>query len=121
MAGPQAASPSTRGASEPFEISVETLAEMRARGSALCLLDVREPWELDLCRFEGSLDIPLDELPGRLAEIPADRTIVVVCHHGQRSAYATQWLRGAGRDQAINLAGGVDAWARRIDATMPIY
>lgn len=105
----------------PFEISVETLASIRGEGRAHYLLDVREPWELDLCRFDGSLDIPLDELPGRLDEVPDDGPIVVVCHHGQRSAHATHWLRGEGRGQAVNLAGGIDAWARRIDEAMPIY
>jgi len=105
----------------PFEVSVETFADLRAGGRRFCLLDVREPWELDLCRFDGSLDIPLDELPERLDEVPADAPVIVVCHHGQRSAYATHWLRGAGRGQAVNLAGGIDAWARRIDAAMPIY
>lgn len=107
--------------SQPFEISVETLASMKAEGQPYYLLDVREPWELDLCRFDGSVDIPLDELPERLAEVPEDAPVIVICHHGQRSAHATQWLRGAGRELAINLAGGVDAWARRIDEAMQIY
>ena len=105
----------------PFEVSVEDLADLKAGGRRFYLLDVREPWEIDLCRFDGSLDIPLDELPERLDEVPTDAPIIVVCHHGQRSAYATHWLRGAGRGQAVNLAGGIDAWARRIDAAMPIY
>ncbi len=101
-----------------------TVDELAARIEARethCLLDVREPWELDLCRFDGSLDIPMDELAARIDEIPADLPVIVVCHHGQRSAYATQWLRGTGRPLAVNLRGGIDAWARRIDETMPIY
>jgi rhodanese-related sulfurtransferase len=109
------------GADLPFEISVETLAAMRNEGTPHHLLDVREPWELDLCRIDGSLAIPLDELRDRLAEVPGDAPVIVVCHHGQRSAHATHWLRGAGRAQAVNLAGGIDAWARRIDAAVRIY
>lgn len=105
----------------PFEISVDQLSALMTAGDRHRLLDVREPWELDLCSFEGSLNIPLDELSARINEIPEDQPVIVVCHHGQRSAYATQWLRGAGRPQAINLSGGIDAWARRIDETMPIY
>ena len=105
----------------PFEMTVDELSGRRKAREAHCLLDVREPWELDLCRFEGSLDIPLDELAGRVDEIPVDLPVIVVCHHGQRSANATQWLRANGRPAAINLRGGIDAWARRIDETMPIY
>jgi rhodanese-related sulfurtransferase len=104
-----------------FEISVEQLAELKSTHPLVCLLDVREPWELDLCRFDGSLDIPLDELADRLGEVPDNAPVVVICHHGQRSAYATHWLRSAGRQQAVNLGGGIDAWARRIDVAMRIY
>ena len=121
MAGSDSARRTGKDDRQPFEITVEDLAALKTSGRRYHLLDVREPWELDLCRFEGSLDIPLDELSGRLDEIPQDAPIVVICHHGQRSAYATHWLRQAGREKAVNLAGGIDAWARRIDATVPIY
>ncbi len=110
-----------QGDGPPFEISVEQLAELKSADRPLCLLDVREPWELDHCRFDGSLDIPLDDLADRLDEVPDNAPVVVICHHGQRSANATHWLRAAGRRQAVNLAGGIDAWARRIDVAMAIY
>lgn len=105
----------------PVEIGVEDLKRRRESGEALAILDVREPWELDICRIEGSVAIPLRSLPARAAELPDDRPLVVLCHHGGRSAQATAWLRQHGFANATNLAGGIDAWARRIDPTMKVY
>lgn len=105
----------------PLQIEVGDLERWRQGAEAPAILDVREPWELDICRFEGSIDIPMGELPGRLGELPADRPVVVVCHHGMRSLHATQWLRAQGYDGACNLQGGIDAWASRIDAAMKRY
>lgn len=104
-----------------FDMEVDTLAALRASGSAPVVLDVREPWEVELCSIDGSLHIPMGELPERIAEIPTDQPVVLVCHHGLRSGHATAWLRARGFDKAINLAGGIDAWARRIDPTMKVY
>ena len=81
---------------------------------------MREPWEREICGLPDALLIPLRELPGRLAEVPAERPLVVVCHHGQRSALAMRFLRSHGID-ARNLAGGVDAWAQQLDPDMPRY
>ena len=104
-----------------LQIDVDTLREMREAGEPITLLDVREPWEVAYCVIEGSVTIPLGSLSSRAGELPKDRQIVVVCHHGGRSAQATTWLRHNGFDMATNLAGGVDAWARRIDPTMKVY
>lgn len=104
-----------------FEMEVETLAAMRAAGDAPFVLDVREPWEVELCAIPGSTHIPLGQLASRAGALPAEEVIVVVCHHGMRSAHATGWLRQQGFDRAINLAGGIDAWARRIDPSMKVY
>lgn len=103
------------------EVTVEDLAERLRGGDGLVVLDVREPWEVELCHIGGSLHIPLGQLPSAVAAVPRDRDIAVLCHHGMRSAHATQWLRNQGFDRAINLAGGIDAWARRIDPTMKVY
>jgi rhodanese-related sulfurtransferase len=107
------------GADPTFEISVDALAQ--GRDETMVVLDVREPWELDVCRLPNSLCIPLTSLPSRLEELPRDGTLVVLCHHGMRSAHAVQWLRANGFPQAVNLAGGIDAWARQIDPAMRTY
>jgi rhodanese-related sulfurtransferase len=105
----------------PLQIGVEDLDGMRQAGTAMALLDVREPWEVEICRIEGSIDIPLGDLQERVGELPRDRPLVVMCHHGGRSAHATAWLRRNGFDNATNLEGGIDAWAREIDQTMKVY
>jgi rhodanese-related sulfurtransferase len=105
----------------PPEIAVEELDAWRRAGRDIAVLDVREPWEIEICRLDGAASIPLAALSGRLDEIPADRVLVVLCHHGMRSRHATAWLHQAGRTNAVNLAGGIDAWARRIDPSMETY
>ncbi|MFV3130042.1 rhodanese-like domain-containing protein [Niveispirillum sp. KHB5.9] len=103
------------------ELTVEDLADRLRTDDGVVVLDVREPWEVELCDIAQSIHIPLGQLPSAVAALPKDRDIAVLCHHGMRSAYATQWLRSQGFDRAINLAGGIDAWARRIDPTMKVY
>ena len=85
------------------------------------MLDVREPWECAIARLAGSINIPLDELPRRLAELDARATTIVMCKAGGRSRRAAQYLAGAGFNQAVNLAGGIDAWARDVDPGLPTY
>lgn len=104
-----------------FEIDVTELAAWRADGTECCVLDVREGPELAVCRLDGTLDIPMSELAGRVGEIPGDRPVVVMCHHGGRSAQVVQWLSARGMDNVINLRGGIDAWARQVDPTMGRY
>jgi adenylyltransferase/sulfurtransferase len=106
---------------QPLAIEVEELAERLQAPDAPVLLDVREPHELEICRFADSLDIPMASLPSRLEELPTDRPIVVVCRSGARSMRVTQWLRAHGRDDVSNLTGGVLAWAARVDPTWPTY
>jgi rhodanese-related sulfurtransferase len=84
------------------------------------VLDVREPWELAICRIEGSDSIPLRALPAELPRLDDGRPVVCVCHHGGRSAHAAMFLARQGFD-VYNLIGGIDAWARQVDATMPKY
>jgi rhodanese-related sulfurtransferase len=85
------------------------------------LLDVREPWERQVAAIPGTLDIPMNEIPARLAELPADRDIVVVCHHGARSLQVAMWLGHQGFDRVANLDGGIDAWSRQVDPSVPLY
>jgi rhodanese-related sulfurtransferase len=103
------------------ELTVEDLADRLRGNDGIVVLDVREPWEVELCRIDQSLHIPLGQLPSAVTAVPQDRDIAVLCHHGMRSAHATQWLRSQGFNRAVNLAGGIDAWARRIDSTMKVY
>jgi rhodanese-related sulfurtransferase len=102
-------------------ISVRDLADMRSAGNEHAVLDVREARELDVCRLDGALHIPMAEVRARIEELPTDRPLVVVCHHGARSQMVVDFLREAGFDNAVNLDGGVDAWACDIDPSMPRY
>lgn len=105
----------------PLEMAVDAVAGWRNNGGDVRLLDVREDWELEICVIDGSLHIPLGQLPDRLGEVPRDVPVVVVCHHGARSMQGTLFLRQSGVGRAINLAGGIDAWAREIDPAMAVY
>lgn len=105
------------------EITPKELAAWRADAAraAPALIDVREPWEFQHCRIEGAELVPLGQLVGRLDELPRDRPLVIVCHHGNRSGVATDFLRRAGFDDVFNLAGGVERWAVDVDPAMPRY
>ena len=85
------------------------------------LLDVREPWEFDTCRIDGSIPIPMRTIPARLSELDEDTPVVCICHHGARSMQVAHFLEQHGFGEVANLTGGVDAWARQVDPTMPIY
>ena len=85
------------------------------------LLDVREPWEYQTCHIEGSKLVPMNEVPGRAAELDPDADVVVICHHGGRSMQVALFLGKQGFEKVHNLAGGVDAWARTVDPSMPTY
>jgi len=85
------------------------------------LLDVREPWETQLCRIDGSLLVPMRSLPGELDQLDTRRPLVCICHHGHRSAHVTRYLMQQGFAAVYNLTGGVDAWAREVEPSMPVY
>ena len=103
------------------EIDVGELARRRASGEGLAILDVREDWEREICALEPAISIPLNQLPANLEKLPKDNALVVLCHHGMRSLRAAAWLRANGFDNVVNLAGGIDAWAQRIDRQMKVY
>ena len=79
------------------------------------LLDVREPFEYALCHIEGTTLIPMGELERRVGELSAEKDMVVYCHTGIRSARAVNFLKSRGFKKAINLKGGIEAWAEEID------
>lgn len=85
------------------------------------LLDVREPWEVQTCALENCLNIPMGQIPNRLAELDPAQPVVVVCHHGIRSQRVAMFLQQAGFETVYNLNGGVDAWAREVDPAFPTY
>lgn len=91
-----------------------------ARGKPL-LLDVREPWEHQICRIEGSQLIPMGEIPARAGELDSRAELVVICHHGGRSTQVALFLEKQGFADVTNLTGGVDAWARNVDPAMAVY
>lgn len=105
----------------PIQIEVEDLDLMRRENRDFFVLDVREQWEAVICALPGSVNVPLSTLPQNLAHLPPDRPLVVLCHHGMRSMQATVWLRANGFANAVNLRGGIDAWARRVDLAMATY
>jgi rhodanese-related sulfurtransferase len=103
-----------------IDISPQDLKARLDRKDALVLLDVREGWETALCRLDNATHIPIEEIEFRTAELdPADE-IVVYCHHGVRSAAVADFLRKRGF-KAVNLAGGLDQWARSVDLKMKRY
>jgi rhodanese-related sulfurtransferase len=94
--------------------------EDASRGSPM-LVDVREPWEFELARIEGSLLVPLGELPRRVDELPRDRPLVMVCHTGRRSQNAAMFLAQSGFRDVQNLKSGVEGWAVEVDPSMRRY
>jgi len=104
-----------------YEIDISTLLETRGKGQIVPIVDIREPWEREICALPESLGIPLGELPTRLKELPKGGTLVLICHHGVRSLQAAAWLRRNGFDGAVSLRGGIDAWATEVDPEMRRY
>ncbi len=104
------------------EITAEDLRqEMTDKAQDLVLIDVREPHEWDIVHIEGARLIPLNQLPERLSELDGHAEIVTHCHHGARSMKALEILKGAGFGKVRSLAGGIDAWAERVDPGLARY
>jgi rhodanese-related sulfurtransferase len=103
------------------EISVRELKRRRDAQEDVVLLDVREPEEIATASIPGATPIPMNEIPMRLEELPRSRPIVVMCHHGGRSASVTSFLNSNGYSSAVNLAGGIDAWSAEIDPAIARY
>ena len=102
-------------------IAPAELAARLAAGEKPVLLDVRNPYEWEICRLEDARLIPLDALAERLDELDPEAETVVYCHIGLRSDYAVKLLRRSGFKQARNLLGGLDRWAREVDSKLPTY
>lgn len=85
------------------------------------LLDVREEWEFERCHIEGATLVPMSRIQVRLGELDLHQETVVICHHGVRSFHVARFLEQNGFSRIINLSGGVAAWARDVDRSMPTY
>jgi rhodanese-related sulfurtransferase len=102
------------------EITPTEFVARRERGESLTLLDVREEWELGVASVPDVLHIPMGEVADRLGELERGREVVVLCRSGRRSLQVANFLQQNGF-QAVNLAGGILAWSRELDATIPTY
>ncbi len=106
------------------ELSPAEFVERWPEGPAsneVVLLDVREAEELAVAAVDGALWIPMNQVPQRLHELDRAQPTVVMCHAGGRSRRIAEYLTAQGFSQVFNLAGGIDAWSRQVDAAMPRY
>jgi adenylyltransferase/sulfurtransferase len=106
----------------PLEISVEdTKRLLNTRPGEVVLIDVREPYELAICRIAGSVAIPMRQVPGHLGTLPHDKHLLMLCHTGMRSMRVTEYLRAQGFPAVSNVGGGIAAWADSIEPAMARY
>jgi rhodanese-related sulfurtransferase len=104
-----------------YEISAaEAVALLKENGARL--IDVREPWEFATAHVDGSLPMPMGDVPARAhQELNPEERLVVLCHHGIRSMNVTVWLRNQGFEQAQSVRGGIDAWSTEVDPAVARY
>jgi len=102
-------------------IKPEKLKDMLEGDRPPRLIDVREPWEFDLCHITDSENIPMSGLLNKLDQLQRDAELVVICHHGMRSREVAAYLESLGFTAVMNLDGGIDGWAIAIDPDMPQY
>ena len=104
-----------------YEISATDAAELM-RNKQARLIDVRELWEYQTAHIEGSVLMPMGDVPARAhQELDPDERLVVLCHLGQRSLNVTVWLRNQGFENVQSMRGGIDAWSAEIDPKIPRY
>jgi rhodanese-related sulfurtransferase len=105
-----------------YEITPEEVQAKLKRHEAFTLLDVREPWEFETASISGAKLMPMGDVPSRAhQELDPEDEIVVLCHHGVRSMNVTVWLRQQGFEKAQSMRGGINAWSRSVDGTVPKY
>lgn len=106
---------------EDIQITAKEVNERIGRGDKLLLVDVREPWEYELCRIAGAKLIPLGTLPANLNTLLDADDVICYCHRGMRSLDAAAWLRQQGVEGAKSMTGGIDQWSVEIDPQIPRY
>jgi rhodanese-related sulfurtransferase len=104
-----------------YEISPEEVKAKLEQREKFTLLDVREPWEVEVSNISGASLIPMGNIPSRVQELDPEDHIVVICHRGVRSLNVTAWLRQQGFEKAQSMRGGIDAWSRVVDNKLPTY
>jgi len=104
-----------------LEISVAELKKRLDAGERLLLIDVREPWEYEVCRIDGAKLIPMSTIPANLQSLDVEEPVICYCHHGMRSLDVAVWLQRQGIESARSLAGGIDKWSAEIDPKIPRY
>ena len=107
-----------------YEIEPASVAELlnSEKPVSVVILDVREPWEFQTARIDGSLLIPMGDIPSRAnQELDPEAHIITVCHHGMRSLNVAVWLRNQGFEKVQSMRGGMDAWSCAIDPAVPRY
>lgn len=102
-------------------LSAEEIKKKLNDGNAFIILDVREPWEYQAAKIEGSLLIPLGQLEKRKEELNQESEIVCLCHMGVRSFKAMKYLQSCGFKNVKNMAGGIEAWSLKVDPSVPRY
>jgi rhodanese-related sulfurtransferase len=107
--------------SAPIEIDVRALKERIAAANPPIVLDVREPQEIEIARFPGALEIPMQSIPSRMDELDRNAEIFVLCHHGMRSAHVADYLLEQGFTRIGNVTGGIDAWSMLVDPSVRRY
>ena len=103
------------------QMTVQELQQRLEQDNPPLIIDVREPWEIQLCSLPDTVQIPMGAITQRLDELDPDRETVVLCHHGIRSQHVAVYLQRAGFTQLHNLRGGINAWARELDPHMETY
>lgn len=105
-----------------FEITSEELKKKLDAKEELVVLDVREPWEIETACMANTKNIPMADIPSKVhQELDPEEHIVVMCHHGVRSANVAAWLLQQGFEKVQSLQGGIDRWARTVDLKVPTY
>ena len=106
---------------DTIEISVEAYCRIFTNSIPHQLLDVREPWEINIAHLNSSISIPLQHLSTQQNQLSKDCWTVIYCHHGVRSLRACHLLKEQGFDKVLNLTGGINQWSHVIDTSIPIY
>jgi adenylyltransferase/sulfurtransferase len=108
--------------SVPLELTVEESHRLlNTAASDTHLIDVREPFEFEICAIPGAEPIPMRQIPEHLGDLPREKHLLIHCHHGARSLRVTEYLRAQGFPRVSNVAGGIEAWAEQIDPTLRRY